>query len=238
MRYVGVGRRFLAVFIDGVIILVMSGPFADISRGPGYFQMGFHGRHVLWPGAIAIVYSLFLEGVAGATIGKFVTGIRVVREDGSKLDWSSALIRNIARIVDAFPYAFPYVVGAIAVWSSPTKQRLGDRWANTVVVTKDSLLPRGSTTYPSGVVGDWQQPIFGRACLGGELGVRTQGVLVLLGQVDKSSQCPPRRAPSPRAAVRRPTRLALPPRPQRARQLAGHPARAATPPSRCVRPLP
>jgi hypothetical protein len=58
--------------------------------------------------------------------------------------------------VDAFPYVLPYLVGAIAVWASPTQQRLGDRWANSVVVTKESMLPRGSVTYPS-PSGDWQR---------------------------------------------------------------------------------
>src|SRR6202795_242945 len=99
MRYVGVGRRFVAILVDGLILGVMSGPFADIQRGPGYFRIGWHGQHVLWPGAIALIYYILLEGVAGATIGKFATGIRVVKEDGSKLDWSGALIRNVARFI-------------------------------------------------------------------------------------------------------------------------------------------
>ena len=148
MRYVSVGRRFAAILIDGIMLGIMAGPFAQIDRGPGYFRISWKGGHLLWPGVIGIVYYLLLEGTAGATIGKFVTGIRAVKEDGSKLDLSSALIRNLARIVDGFPYFIPYLVGAIAVWSSPTRQRLGDRWANTVVVTKDSLLARGPLGYP------------------------------------------------------------------------------------------
>ncbi len=55
----------------------------------------------------------------------------------------------MARIVDAFPYVFPYLVGAISVWASPNQQRLGDRWANTVVVTKESIaLPSGGVREP------------------------------------------------------------------------------------------
>jgi uncharacterized RDD family membrane protein YckC len=139
MTYVGVGRRFVAVFIDGVLLLIMSGPFADIQSGDGYLRIGWHGRQVFWPSLIAIAYYVLLEGIAGATIGKFVTGIRVVSEDGTKLGWTGAVVRNVARIVDAFPYGLPYLVGAISVWVSPTQQRLGDRWANSVVVTKGSL---------------------------------------------------------------------------------------------------
>jgi uncharacterized RDD family membrane protein YckC len=155
MTYVGVGRRFVAVFVDGVLLLVLSGPFAELRHGAGYWQIGWHGRHLFWPSLIAIAYFVLLEGIGGATIGKFVTGIRVVNEDGAKLGWAGAVIRNVARVVDAFPYFLPYLVGAISVWVSPTKQRLGDRWANSVVVTKESSLPRGSATSP-GATGGWQ----------------------------------------------------------------------------------
>ena len=139
MTYVGVGRRFVAIFVDSILLLILSGPFAEIRHGDGYLQIDWHGRRLFWPSLIVICYFVLLEGIAGATIGKFLTGIRVVNQDGTKLDWSAAFVRNIARIVDAFPYAFPYLVGAISVWASPIQQRLGDRWANTVVVTKESV---------------------------------------------------------------------------------------------------
>lgn len=155
MTYVGVGRRFVAMFVDGVLLLIMSGPFADIQSGEGYLRIGWSGRQLFWPGLIAIVYYVLLEGTAGATIGKLATGIRVVNQDGTKLGWTSAIIRNVARVVDAFPYGLPYIVGAVSVWASPSKQRLGDRWANTVVVTKVSLSSRGSVTQP-GTTGGWQ----------------------------------------------------------------------------------
>jgi uncharacterized RDD family membrane protein YckC len=156
MSYVGVGRRFVAVFVDSILLFIMSGPFAEIRHGPGYWRIAWSGRHLFWPGLIAIVYYVVLEGIAGATIGKFAAGIRVVNEDGTKLDWSGAVVRNVARIVDAFPYGLPYLVGAISVWASPTQQRLGDRWANTVVVTKESLrTPSAGASYP-GAEGAWQ----------------------------------------------------------------------------------
>ena len=139
MTYVGVARRFVAVVVDSILLAVMSGPFAEIRHGGGYLQIGWHGRHVFWPSVIAMAYYILLEGMAGGTIGKFVTGIRVVNEDGTKLEWSGAVVRNVSRIVDGFPFVFPYFIGAVSVWASPTNQRLGDRWGKTVVVTKDSL---------------------------------------------------------------------------------------------------
>ena len=139
MTYVGVGRRFVAIFIDSILLLILSGPFAEIRHGDGYLQIDWNGRRMFWPSLIVIVYFVLLEGIAGATLGKFLTGIRVVNQDGTKLTWSASFVRNFARIVDAFPYVFPYLVAAISVWASPIQQRLGDRWANTVVVTKESL---------------------------------------------------------------------------------------------------
>jgi uncharacterized RDD family membrane protein YckC len=156
MTYVGVGRRFVAIFVDSILLVILSGPFAEIRHGDGYLQIGWHGRRLFWPSLIVILYFVLLEGIAGATIGKFVTGIRVVNEDGTKLGWSAAVVRNVARIVDAFPYVFPYFVGAIAVWASPIQQRCGDRWANTVVVTKESLdasVPGGTGSTADG---GWQ----------------------------------------------------------------------------------
>jgi uncharacterized RDD family membrane protein YckC len=139
MRYVGVGRRFLAVLIDGIIGSIWTYPFLDIQRSPGYFHAQLRGGGLAASFAITVLYFTLMEGFLGATVGKFVTGIRVVREDGTKLDIGAAFIRNILRVIDELPFFIPYLVGAILIWTSPTKQRLGDRVAKTVVVTASSV---------------------------------------------------------------------------------------------------
>jgi uncharacterized RDD family membrane protein YckC len=60
--------------------------------------------------------------------------IKVVRGDGTKIDYMDAVVRNILRLIDLIPYFIPYLLGAILIWTSDTKQRLGDRTAHTVVV--------------------------------------------------------------------------------------------------------
>jgi uncharacterized RDD family membrane protein YckC len=136
MQYVGVGRRFVAILIDSIVALLWTFPFIDIDRSPGYFhaQLGTGGFFASF--AISVLYFTIMEGFFGATVGKFATGIRVRKADGSRLDFASALIRNLLRIIDAI---FVYLVGAIFVWTSPRKQRLGDRVAKTVVVTASSV---------------------------------------------------------------------------------------------------
>jgi uncharacterized RDD family membrane protein YckC len=129
-----VGRRFLAFLVDLILSAVWSAPFAEVVRTPGHVQYRLvNGRF----GAVTLIWFLYyvvMETAFGGTVGKLVTGIRVVRQDGSKPDLTTSLKRTVLRIVDGFPYVIPYLVGAIVVWSSPTRQRLGDRWARTSVV--------------------------------------------------------------------------------------------------------
>ena len=122
--YVSVGPRFLAYLIDGLIIGAVSGllffPFRD---APG-----------AWGGSIgllSILYFIVMEATQGATLGKMALGLRVVKVDGSPISWRESIIRNLLRIVDGL---FAYLVGAILIWNSPLRQRLGDRAAGTVVV--------------------------------------------------------------------------------------------------------
>ena len=154
MQYVRVGRRFVAILVDSIIVSLFVAPFTpvmDIVHRPGYYNFHIGGHHLFWPGLAAIVYFTIFEGLTGATVGKFMMGIRVVSEDGSKLTWTASIVRNVARLIDEFPYFIPYLLGAILVWNSPTRQRLGDRWGHTVVVTKASLLARELGIPPVGM---------------------------------------------------------------------------------------
>lgn len=145
MRYIGVGRRFLALVIDAIVFGIASTPFVETTHRPGYYRFELTGSRAVVPFLLWLAYFIVMEASLGATLGKLAMGIRVVKPDGSKLDWGSASIRNVARLVDGFPYVVPYVVGAIAVWSDPTtRQRLGDRWAHSVVVDRDSIPAPGA----------------------------------------------------------------------------------------------
>jgi len=79
-----------------------------------------------------LIYFTYFEGTSGQTIGKKLTNIKVVKEDGSKCDFGSALVRNILRIVDQLP--FLYILGIILIAATDKRQRLGDMLAKTIVV--------------------------------------------------------------------------------------------------------
>ena len=79
-----------------------------------------------------LVYYVFLEGFwDGQTLGKRAFGIKVVKSTGEPCDVTSSMVRNVLRIVDGF---LLYLVGFIAMTTNDTRQRVGDRLADTVVV--------------------------------------------------------------------------------------------------------
>ncbi len=133
--YQGVAIRFVALLIDSIILWIV---FAILGFLFGVFNSGFYlSPRVALSGwgivafIIYIAYFTYLEGTRGQTIGKRVMGLKVVREDGGSIDMGAAFVRNILRVIDGL---FAYLVGAILIWTSHKKQRLGDRAANTVVV--------------------------------------------------------------------------------------------------------
>ncbi len=80
------------------------------------------------------LYFTLLEGRYGQTVGKMALSIKVVRDaDGAPIDYGEAAVRTVLRIIDGL---FDYLIGAIFIWTSDEKQRLGDRVAHTVVVSK------------------------------------------------------------------------------------------------------
>jgi uncharacterized RDD family membrane protein YckC len=126
MQYVGVGPRFLAVLIDAIIIGVVGAILGFIFQNSPGLSGGVTGL-------LALAYFIVLEATQGATLGKMALGLRVTRTDGAPISWTESIIRNLLRIIDGL---FVYLVGAILIWTSPLKQRLGDRVAKTVVVRR------------------------------------------------------------------------------------------------------
>jgi uncharacterized RDD family membrane protein YckC len=137
LQYVGVGRRFSAVLVDlvilGVIDYGISLAFGGIQTGTGSVSVSLTGFPALIIALLPVCYYIVLEAVIGGTLGKMLLGIRIVTVDGSRIGWGASVIRNLLRIIDGL---FFYLVGAILIWTSPLKQRLGDRVAHTVVVRR------------------------------------------------------------------------------------------------------
>ncbi|MFL5738268.1 MAG: RDD family protein [Actinomycetota bacterium] len=141
--YVGVGRRAVAILIDSVLLVAAVAIVLKISgAGAVGVEHARYGTSESWhlnltgvPGGLAalvwLAYMSVFESRYGASLGKFALGVRVVRVDGTPMDFFTSVVRNVLRAVDGL---FFYLVGAIIMWRSPLRQRVGDIAARTVVV--------------------------------------------------------------------------------------------------------
>ncbi len=78
-------------------------------------------------------YGSFFEGfMNGQTPGKRSNGLRVVRTNGTPIDFYSAAGRNFLRAVDMLPLF--YTVGVISMLMTRRMQRLGDLFFDTMVI--------------------------------------------------------------------------------------------------------
>lgn len=134
LSYQGIGPRLVAQVVDTVVLIVL---FLLVGFAlSGSFTFEYQGE-AAYPflsayGLIVLLYFAILEGTMGATFGKKLVKIKVVREDGSSCGIRPAFVRTLLRIIDGLP--FLYIIGMVLIARSDKKQRLGDRLAKTVVV--------------------------------------------------------------------------------------------------------
>ena len=126
MPYQGVAIRFVALLVDVIILGIIIGAISLAAGGYGAFVLGI---------VIELLYFTLLLGRYGQSVGMMVVKIKVVSEaDSSPITYGAAFVRTILLYIDAIPYVVPYLLGAILIWTSDKKQRLGDRVAHTVVL--------------------------------------------------------------------------------------------------------
>ena len=131
MEAVGVGRRAVAVIIDAILPCIVGWALGAVMGGSTATGFDLSGGPALVFFLIAFGYFVVMEKTQGATLGKKAMGLKVVRENGEAMDWGAVIIRNLLRIIDGIAF---YLVGAIVVWVSKKRQRLGDMAAKTLVV--------------------------------------------------------------------------------------------------------
>lgn len=125
------GRRAVAHLLDlalsiGLPVVIAIHWLGDLA--PGSWLASAEGTWVwliaVWGGNWVVA-----QGLTGFSAGKVVAGVRVVDEAGRPPGLRRALLRTL-------PLAFEQL-GLVGLWAagrSPTRQRLGDRWAHTYVI--------------------------------------------------------------------------------------------------------
>lgn len=82
---------------------------------------------------VAFIYFVAFEAIYGATPGKCLLGMHVFKSDGRRCDAGTAVIRAICLfMIDSLIWGLP----AFVSMQPPLYQRIGDRVAKTVVVSR------------------------------------------------------------------------------------------------------
>jgi uncharacterized RDD family membrane protein YckC len=140
MAPANIAARAVALLIDGIVTFFGLGALVAIIAGQehhanGSFGFNLHGGAALVWLVLAFGYGIVCEWFFGTTLGKRIFAIRVVGLDGARPSFGQALLRNVVRVVDGFPYVLPYLVGFVVAKSNAERQRLGDMLARTQVVS-------------------------------------------------------------------------------------------------------
>jgi uncharacterized RDD family membrane protein YckC len=129
----GIGRRFGAAFLDGILMWIPIGIMIASLGLARATSIRFAGGWNFWfliPSAIGITYQATMLAARGQTLGKMALKVKVVAADGTELTGGQAWGRELARAV----LGFLYVVDYIPAFFTKEKTTLHDLVAKTRVV--------------------------------------------------------------------------------------------------------
>jgi uncharacterized RDD family membrane protein YckC len=141
LNYAGIGTRFAAVFLDGLIvgvfnfglglILGVAGAQAARDHSSGFLAIQFVVFAIEL--AVGATYEGVMVGKYGATLGKMACKIKVVTADGGRVSYARAFGRYFAKMLSAFTCLIGYI---IAIFDKPQRRALHDHICNTRVIYK------------------------------------------------------------------------------------------------------
>ena len=139
LRYAGFWIRFVAYFVDYLILyvtglLMMLLPvFSGLASGePDAASLWVSLMTGFFNFALNLAYYTVFIGRFGATPGKLIVGLRVVRADGGRVTYLRALGRCFAMMLSAMILFIGYIMAAF----DDEKRALHDRICDTRVVRK------------------------------------------------------------------------------------------------------
>lgn len=129
------GRRIVATILDGIVLGLLYQLCTAIFGGHYRSDLDFtrltSKAGIGWV-VVALLYYMLTEGLLGRTVGKFVTGIRVIdAKTGRTPGMFTVLIRTLLRVIDGIG---GYLLGWIIVVLNDRRRRLGDMAADTLVI--------------------------------------------------------------------------------------------------------
>jgi uncharacterized RDD family membrane protein YckC len=164
LEYVGFGRRAAARLIDLVVHLFVGLGSGIVIAILAYVVEGLTGRSAqtvlarLGSGGFqgfllgmlgGFFYDTIMEGFDGSTMGKLIVGIMVLQETARPCTLKAAAKRSLLFFYDSLFFG---LVAEHSMKQTPTQQRYGDHWAQTVVVRRRSAPPSSRHSFVRFVV--------------------------------------------------------------------------------------
>lgn len=143
-EYAGFSIRLLALFLDGLILLLPHQFFwlyiiAAQTLNELIYRFFLYLIILLLPSIIFIfLYFSFFIHFFGGTIGKFLTGARVLNETGEKLHLSRSIFRHTVG------YKFSWLLfglGFLTIIKDPQKQAWHDKAVGSKVIIRQKIWP-------------------------------------------------------------------------------------------------
>lgn len=124
---------------DYLIFVMLPAAFMLLSRaygndGPGLLTSGLNDIGWVTGTLIGFVSIVLLPLATGRTLGKMITGLRVVTIDGTEPSVKQMLVRQVLAVL-----LFPFTLGISFFWAalSPRGRALHDYLAGTIVIYAD-----------------------------------------------------------------------------------------------------
>ena len=141
-EYAGFGRRLLAYFVDSILLFIVGlviqyilglDPFSFLAETQPLETRtsASQGLASLVSLTIGLIYFLiFWVNYDGATPGKKLMAIKIVRDDGSRITYPVAFVRYLGTFVSSFFLGSGYLW---VIWDKK-KQAWHDKIARTIVI--------------------------------------------------------------------------------------------------------
>lgn len=154
--YAGFWLRLVALIIDAIVISIIEfvvfvpllsalglgfiGTLSDMdTEEPGNMVgliaavVAAAGAYWILAKAIQILYYTIMESsISQATLGKMAMGIKVTDTQGGRLDFTSAFLRNLCKLISDFTMFIGYIMAGF----TEKRQALHDLIAGALVVKK------------------------------------------------------------------------------------------------------
>lgn len=132
LEYAGFWIRFVAVFIDGILLMVVQQAVSLVITGDTTFANAGspNGLVTILNLVIGAGYAIGMESSAKqATLGKMAVGIKVGDEYGNRITVGKAVGRYFSKLLSAITLGIGFIMAAF----DNRKQALHDRIVGTVV---------------------------------------------------------------------------------------------------------